>query len=289
MPIHCEPVPRAHAEELIDALKRWAPPRCYAAALHAGDIGWELRFRDCEGDGALVRVIDGSEVVAVALADSPVALRPIVRPDRVHDLGVGGALLEFVEAMPRDTAAYTEAASGSAFRSLLSATGWKLDPNPWVALYRPLTEADGVYADPWSSTLESPDDVADRVAVQRSAFERSTFTVDRWHQMAAGPGFDPAFDLLRRDDDGRPVAAATGWSAGVGKSAILEPVGTHPEHVRAGHGKAVSLAVIAALARGGASGVTVYTPASNSAAVRTYEACGLRQVEITHAMTRPAA
>lgn len=288
MPIQWETVPRAGAGELIDALNQWAPRHCYVAGLHAGDIGWELRLADEEGDSALLAVRDGDELVAVALADSPVVLRPLLRPDLLHDLHVAASLLEYVEAMPRDSAAYTDAASGSAFRSLLSASGWQLDPNPWVALYRPLTETDGEHVDAWSSTLESPHDVADRVAVQRSAFKGSTFTVDRWHQMAAGPGFDPAFELLRRDKDGRPVAAATGWSAGAGKCAILEPVGTHREHTGAGHGKAVSLAVIAALARGGASGVTVHTPASNAAAVRTYESCGLRQVEITHAITRPA-
>jgi GNAT superfamily N-acetyltransferase len=288
MPIQWETVPRAGAGELIDALKRWAPPHCYVAGLHAGDIGWELRLADEEGDSALLAVRDGDELVAVALADSPVVLRPLLRPDLLQDLQVAAALLEYVEAMPRDSAAYTDAASGSAFRSLLSASGWQLDPDPWVALYRPLTETDGEHVDAWSSTLESPHDVADRVAVQRSAFQGSTFTVDRWHQMAAGPGFDPAFELLRRDKDGRPVAAATGWSAGAGKCAILEPVGTHREHTGAGHGKAVSLAVIATLARGGASGVTVHTPASNAAAVRTYESCGLRQVELTQAMTRPA-
>lgn len=287
--IYAEPVPRSGAVELVEALQCWAPPHCYVGGLHAGDVGWFLRLDDDVVDGALHVVRDRGEVVAVAIAEPPEALRPLVRPDKMHDLEVAGALLELVDAIPASSEAYSEAASGSAFRSLLSANGWQLDPDPWVALYRPLTEADGAYVDARSSTLESAQDVTDRVAVQRSAFKGSTFTVDRWHQMAAGPGFDPAYEYLRRDDDGRPVAAATGWSAGRGKCAILEPVGTHPDHVGAGHGKAVSLAVIAALARGGASGVTVYTPASNAAAVRTYESCGLRQVEITHAMTRPAA
>jgi hypothetical protein len=53
-----------------------------------------------------------------------------------------------------------------------------------------------------------------------------------------------------------------------------------------GHGKAISIAVIAGLARAGASGVAVWTPASNVAAVKTYEACGLRQVELATSMRR---
>lgn len=283
-----ETVPSSGAGELIDALTGWLPPGCYAVPLHAGDVGWELRFADGESDGALLAVRDGRELVGVALANSASALRPQMRPDRVSDLPVAAALLEYVEAMPADTPAHTEAASGSAFRSLLSGAGWALDPDPWVALYRALTPDDGRRDDPLCTTVQTEDDVADRVAVQRAAFAGSTFTVERWHRMAAGPGFDPAHEYLRRSPDGIAVAAATGWSAGAGKCAILEPVGAHPEHSGAGHGKAVSLAVIAALARGGASGVTVHTPAANAAAVRTYEACGLRRVEVTRAMMRPA-
>jgi ribosomal protein S18 acetylase RimI-like enzyme len=78
----------------------------------------------------------------------------------------------------------------------------------------------------------------------------------------------------------------TGWFAGRGATAILEPVGTHRDHRRRGYGRRVTLAVMAALARAGASGIRVHTPASNRAAVRAYEACGLRQVDWTTAVTR---
>lgn len=289
MAVVVEKVSPSAAGELIDALKDWLPPGCYVGGLHAGDVGWELRLAADDGVGGLVAGRDGSELVAVALLDSPTAVRPLVRPDLVHDLSVARALLEYVEGMPRDSTAYTEAASGSAFRSTLSGAGWELDPDPWVVLYRQLSSADGAADDPLCVRLQSAEDIADRVAVQRAAFAGSTFTVERWHQMAAGPGFDPAYEYVRRSADGVAVAAATGWSAGPGKCGILEPVAAHPGHSGAGHGRAVSLAVIAALARGGASGVTVLTPASNAAAVRTYESCGLRQVEMTRGMIRPAA
>jgi ribosomal protein S18 acetylase RimI-like enzyme len=105
--------------------------------------------------------------------------------------------------------------------------------------------------------------------------------------MAAGPTYDARLDWLRRDADGAPAAGATAWSAGPGKCGILEPVGTHPNHRGLGHGVAVSKAAIAALARAGASGVTVHTPADNLGAVRTYEACGLRPVEHSYSLVRP--
>ncbi len=225
--------------------------------------------------------------MAVGLVEGT-SFRPTIRPDRLQDRAVAEALASIVDAMPIGFDADTDASSGSIFRAVLCARGWCLDPQAWVLLYRPLSAACGVHTDDLSAPLHSGADIAARVHVQTAAFDRSTFTVARWRQMAAAPGFDPAFEYLRRDAAGVPVAAAPGWSAGVGKVAILEPVGTDGEHTGKGHGKAVSLAVIAALARAGASGVTVCTPTFNVAAVRTYEACGLRQVELLHSLRRPA-
>jgi len=137
--------------------------------------------------------------------------------------------------------------------------------------------------------VQGMQDVSDRVAVQRSAFEGSTFTVEAWRRMSATTAYDPVLDLLARNSDGAPVAAATGWSAGPGRCAILEPVGSHPEHRGGGHGRRVVLAALGALARGGASGVTVHTPADNRTAVAAYEACGLRPLHSTEALIRPQA
>jgi GNAT superfamily N-acetyltransferase len=278
------------AGRVVDALRAWAPPGCYAPALHAGDVGWHLRLDDPVVEASLVVASDDTDIVAVALRDAPDTVRTSVRPDRVHDLALAAALADFAgSGVPPGRPCWVEAQPGSALRSLLSARGWELDPDPWALLYRSLSSVDGDDDDPLSRPLDGDQDIADRVAVQRSAFQGSTFTVERWHQMAGGPGYDASLDLLRRTPEGAPAAAATGWSAGDGRCGILEPVGTHPHHSGRGHGRAVSLAVIAALARRGASGVTVATPLSNDAAVRTYQSCGLRIVERTQAMMWPAS
>jgi GNAT superfamily N-acetyltransferase len=270
----------------VDALRSWEAPGCYPTGLHAGDVGWQLRMDDDLVDSSLLSINDRSEIVAVAILDEPNLLRPAVRPDRVHDLGLAETLADVVDVASEDGAS-AEAPGGSALRTTLSSRGWTVDPDPWTVLYRPLSRGDGVFDDPQSRPLADPRDIADRVAVQRSAFSASTFTVPRWHQMAAGPGYDAALDLLRRADDGSATAAATGWSAGPGRCGILEPVGTSPDQAGHGHARAVSRAVIAALARAGASGVAVHTPLSNATAVRAYEACGLRQVELTTDLVRP--
>lgn len=277
---------RDEAADLVAALSSWAPEASYQTTMHAGDVGWHLRLDDTDLGGGLVAVVDGSEIVAVAILEGG-SLRPTVKPGRSQDREIAEALASIVDELPAEVGADTDAAS-SVFRALLVSRGWQVDPDAWVLLYRRLSGADGEFDDRFSAPLRSDTDVADRVWVQTRAFARSSFTTARWRQMAAGPGFDPAFEYLRRDLDGAPVAAATGWSAGPGKVAILEPVGTDREHTGHGHGRAVSSAVIAALARAGASGVSVSTPASNPAAVRTYESCGLRSVELLHALHRPA-
>ncbi len=110
---------------------------------------------------------------------------------------------------------------------------------------------------------------------------------DLWQNMTTGPSYDPRFEMVAWTSGNEPAAAATGWFAGSKRCAILEPVGTHQEHQRKGHGTRVNKGVMAALARAGASAVRVHTPASNTAAVAAYASCGLRQVDWTVALRPP--
>jgi GNAT superfamily N-acetyltransferase len=283
VPLHVGRSGRSGAAEQIEILNRWAPRHAAVLGLHSGDVGWRLRLDDSDLDDTLVVVRDRDEPVAVIHVE-PDLIRPVVRADRSDDWELAETLGEIATSTATTQRVSSDAASHGAYRCWLSRHGWVLESDAWAVLYRPLSSSDGAYDDPLCSTLASDTDIADRVAVQYAAFEHSTFTVSRWHQMAAGPGYDARLDLLRRDATGVPVSAATGWSAGPGRTGILEPVGTHRDHVGAGHGRAVTMAVIAALARSGASGVAVQTPPSNVAAIRAYEACGMRVVEHLHAM-----
>lgn len=278
---------RGGARELIEELSEWIPRRGGVSSLHPGDIGWHLRLDDVDLSGAFVAVRDRGEVVAVGLVEDEM-LRPTIRRTHTDDPEVAAALGDLADALTPGQTAYTDAPVGSAYEAWLAGHGWEVSPDPWAVLFRPLSPSDGDYEDPMTRPLSSDQDIADRVAVQFAAFEHSTFTVYRWRQMATGPGYEADLDLLRRDGAGTPVAAATGWLAGADRVGILEPVGTHRDHVGAGHGKAVTLATIAALARAGASGVSVQTPLSNVSAVRAYQSCGMGIVEHLHPMTRPA-
>jgi ribosomal protein S18 acetylase RimI-like enzyme len=151
------------------------------------------------------------------------------------------------------------------------------ETEPWVHLYQPLSPVAGNHPD------LSEADIADRVAVQRAAFEKSTFTVARWQAMRASPAGHLCVEVLVRTPDGEAASAVTGWLAGQGKCALIEPMGTHPAHRGKGYGREALRRVGDALAARGASAVCVFTPASNTAAVALYRSVGYTVIgELRH-------
>lgn len=82
MPSRRDRLSRADAALVVDCLRSWQPEGCYAAVLHAGDVGWQLRLDDDVVESSLILVRDGADPVAVAILDGPSLLRPAIRPDR---------------------------------------------------------------------------------------------------------------------------------------------------------------------------------------------------------------
>lgn len=189
-------------------------------------------------------------------------------------------------------AATVDAPSRSALAAALRADGCP-DGERWTPLRRDLgtpVEDPGVHIT--VVRPDHPEDVADRVLVQRSAFARSTFTPERWHLMATGPAYADARCLLARAGDGTPVAAITVWSAGPGRPGLLEPMGVRPHHRGRGYGRAVTLAGAAALRELGSSSALVCAESSNTAAVATYVSAGfdpLPQIVDLHRAGRTVA
>jgi ribosomal protein S18 acetylase RimI-like enzyme len=243
------------AVELAPWLDRWVEHQPCTVDLHSGDVGWHLRLPDTHLDGCFRVWDDGDEVLAAGLTDNGV-LRLAISPEARDSVGLAEVMAQSCDVD------YVDAPAGTALHDLLTAAGWSQDPDPWALLYKELGPDDAAHVDPDTRTLDGPDD---------------------------GPTYDARFEMVTWTHEDEPAAAATGWFAGAGRCALLEPVGTSSGHRRQGYGRRVSLAVTAALAAAGASDVRVHTPTSNVAAVGTYEACGLRVVDRTVALVAPTA
>ncbi|MFF7215213.1 GNAT family N-acetyltransferase [Streptomyces sp. NPDC008238] len=245
--------------------------------LHPGDVGWFWRF-GAEATAAAVRTWSrGGRILAVGLLDGAGLLRLTLAPDVLRDEELARQVVADVtdpgRGVLRAGEAYVEAPAGALVQDLLAEAGWDTD-EPWTPLRRDLTqpvEDPGVRIE-----VTGPGRAGVRAAVQRAAFEASTFTEERWHAMAGGLPYAGARCLVAHDHRGDAVAAVTVWSAGPGRPGLLEPMGVHREHRGNGYGTAISVAAAAALRELGSSSAIVCTPSSNAVAVATYTAAGFR-------------
>lgn len=245
--------------------------------LHPGDLGWAWRF----GSDALARALRvwtvGGRRLAIGFVDEVALVRMAVAPAADEDERLAEALGRDVADPARgvlgEGPVTVEARFGRAFRARLRASGW-VDGDAWTPLVRDLSdpvEPTGLRVD-----VVGPEQVGDRVAVQRSAFPTSTFTPQRWHEMSRTTAYRQARCLVGYDDGNDAVAAVTVWSAGPGRPGLLEPMGVHREHRGHGYGTAICVAAAAALRDLGASSATVATASSNVGAVATYAKAGYR-------------
>lgn len=264
--------------EAVGALREW---QCDGAPmqLHPGDLGWFWRF-GAEATAAAVRTWSGDgRILAVGLLDEPALLRLTIAPDAMRDEKLARQLVDDITEPARGVLiagkVSVEAPNGVLVQDLLLEQGWHV-AEPWTPLHRDLTEP---VPDPGVRIeVTGPEQAPVRAAVQRAAFDRSTFTDERWQAMAAGLPYADARCLVAYDEAGAAVAAVTVWSAGPGKPGLLEPMGVHRDHRGHGYGKAITLAAAAALRELGSSSAIVCTPSANAGGVATYKAAGFQQL-----------
>jgi ribosomal protein S18 acetylase RimI-like enzyme len=264
--------------EAVGVLREWqydgAPMQ-----LHPGDLGWFWRF-GAEATAAAVRTWsrDG-QILAVGLLDDPKVLRLTIGPDVQRDEELAQQLVEDVTEPERgvlpEGRVCVETPTGVLVKDLLSESNWHAG-EPWTPLRCDLTEP--VKGAGGRIEVIGPEQAHVRTAVQRASFERSTFTDERWHAMAAGLPYAEARCLVAFDDQGNAVAAVTVWSAGPGKPGLVEPMGVHRDHRGRGYGKAIAVAAAGALRELGSSSAIVCTPSSNVGAVTTYKSAGFQQL-----------
>jgi GNAT superfamily N-acetyltransferase len=264
-------------DEAVQALREWQREG-EPFQLHPGDVGWFWRF-GAEQTAAAVRVWrrDG-QVLAVGLLDSPDLLRLTIAPDARQDEELARQLVADIADPARAVLpagkVYVESPLGTRFKELMFENGWQLD-EPWTPLTLDLAEP---VPDPGVRVeVIGPEQAHLHTAVIRASFEKSTFTDERWHAMAAGSPFADARCLVAFEGTAA-AAAVTVWSAGPGKPGLLEPMGVHRDHRGRGYGKAITVAAARALRELGSSSALVCTPSFNTGAVATYRAAGFTQL-----------
>jgi ribosomal protein S18 acetylase RimI-like enzyme len=257
--------------------------------LHPGDLGWFWRF-GADATAAAVRTWSrNGRVLAIGLLDGPTLLRLTMAPDAQQGGELAAQLAEDLTEPDRgvlpEGRVGLETPLGAVVRDLLLEDGWQTD-EPWTPLRRDLTEP---VQDPGVRVgVVGPEQVPERTAVQRAAFEKSTFTDERWHTMAAGPAYSAARCLVAYDGEDKPVAAITVWSAGPGRPGLIEPMGVHREHRGRGYGTAITLAAAAHLQQMGSSSAIVYTRSANIGGVATYESAGFQRRPAMNDLCRSA-
>ena len=247
--------------------------------LHPGDLGWQWRFgTNALAEALRVWTVDDA-AVAIGFLDKASLIRMAIAPVADDDEELAALLGRDLEdpakgVLDADTIT-VEARFGAAFRSLLRSHGW-IDAESWTPLVRDLS--DPVEDSALRVEVVGPDRVDDRVAVQRGAFPRSTFTADAWNEMSQAPAYARARCLVGYDDQDNAVATVTVWSAGPDRPGLLEPMGVHRDHRGHGHGTAICLAAAATLRGLGSSSAIVATPSANEGGVATYAAAGFRRL-----------
>lgn len=265
-------------DETIAALREWQHDG-EVIQLHPGDLGWYGRLGPEDTVNAIRRWSKDGKVVAVGLLDGSDLLRLAIDPEAKDDdelaQRMASDITEFDSGVLPEGSAYVETRSGDLLREKLMDKGWELG-EVWTSLRRDLTEP--VEDSGLRVETVGPDKANIRTALQRAAFENSTFTEENWHSMAAGLPYTDARCLIGYDKEDNPVAIATVWSAGQGKPGLIEPLGVDPNHRGKGYGTAVTLAAAAALREMGSSSATVCTDSSNIGAVNTYKSAGFEEL-----------
>ena len=258
------------------ALAAWDVQDPLGTGLRGGDFGWLCRNGD-DWITANTRIWadDAGRVVAGGMIEDQEGLLVQIDPARLDDRDLAAAIVDGVQA--DGIREVSGPGAPAALRAELARRGAAIDPSPWPHLWRRLTD-DDLADDPNVVSTRTDALIEQRVAVQRSAFERSTFTREKWDAMAAGPLFRPELDLLALNDAGAGVAALTAWWSGPGACGVIEPMGTHRDFWWQGHGSRVLRASFAALRRLGAEGVRVFTGRENAAALAAYASVGFRTI-----------
>jgi ribosomal protein S18 acetylase RimI-like enzyme len=167
----------------------------------------------------------------------------------------------------------------------LTRLGFVQRDEPWPVFERPTTGGVPAASLPSELTLRTvrgENEHELRAAAARRAFA-STMDVDthnaRYLRFMRSPAYVAEHDVVAVVDTGRIASFAVYWPDDELSLAQFEPVGTDPDFQGRGIGRAVIAFALERLAQDGIERARVMTNASNTNAIRFYEACGFEIVD----------
>ena len=136
------------------------------------------------------------------------------------------------------------------------------------------------------------DDVEGRASVTYAAFGNSKpfaeYVAD-YTAFRASPAYPNGWDLLLRDEAGRAAACTIAWIDPDSRAATFEPVATHPDLHRRGHGRALLLDGLRRFAAAGMTYAIVGVNTDNPGAEALYRSVGFTPDRLLRVYERPSA
>lgn len=230
----------------------WTP----RARWHAGDLTWgRLQHIGRESDWPTMLWRAERRTFAWGWIELPGHLNLAVDPDRAelaHDV-----LRWFEEIVPPGERQVTVSSGDRHLVAALEERGYRREQDgPF--LVRMVRDLDvlPIPEPPPGFRLEAVRDVPGRVAAHRAAFHPSWVTEESYAAVRAAWPYREDLDWCAIDPDGRTAAYCLLWLDDR-QVALIQPVGTVPEHRGKGLAKAVSLAALHAARAAGAKQAVV--------------------------------
>ena len=249
--------------------------------MHPGDIAWWVGWRvdmDKLADSFLLWEAE-EEVVGVAGVDDG-DLAVFVSPARAGT----SAAVDFEDAAlawaSRDDrpVRWVELEDDDAVARWRD-RGYQPTDEAYLNLVRPLGDVHGAAPGDARVRPVGDDDVTDRASITHAAFEETEAFpayADAYARFRSSPAYPNGWDLLLRDDAGRPAACCIAWPDPVSRVGTFEPVATHPDLYGLGFGKTLLTEGLRRFAAAGMTYVIVGVEVGNTPAEALYRSVGFR-------------
>jgi GNAT superfamily N-acetyltransferase len=271
------------------ATRIWTPESRH----HPGQLAWSFAYGLPEdlGHGPVALCHRGEDLVAWAWAEADDWMELCVDPTALDagDAVVAWFLERAGEGVVRTMALDTE----EHLIALLDRAGFVVEEEaPWFTHhFLDLDRLPAVHAEGYTLRHVDPGEEAARAACHRDAWSAtSKVSTGAYERLVRTPPYRHDLDWVALDGGGRMVASVCVWLDSITAIALVEPVGTVPEHRGRGLAGAVSTAALAAARDAGAT-IGMVCPRGDDGypvPMRVYQRIGFDPGPRTITLVRPA-